>query len=164
MANDFDLDLEIQGLEQLQARLGDPELVRQALRVFASRAATTGKRTAVKAIEGGAGIATRSIAAKVDVPAGEIFVKTMMPRWRAISIEEGRTAGNPPNLGSIINWKEAVGHPDSGREIQRQIAVRGVKGKAFLGQVVERWRDNLPRWLEEAARRIEKKFKTGSSA
>ncbi len=92
---------------------------------------------------------------------GIIFTKSMIPRTRAMSIEEGRPSGAPPSLGHTISWKEAVGHPDSGREIRKEISARGVKGKRFLGQVLDQWRDNLPRWLDEAARRIEKRFKTG---
>ena len=78
-----------------------------------------------------------------------------------MSIEEGRLPGAPPSLGHVISWKEAVGHPDSGREIRKEISASGVKGKRFLGQVLDQWKDSLPRWLDEAARRIEKRFKTG---
>ena len=158
MGNAFDLD--IVGLKQLQARLG-PDLAVKALRGFAARAVRTGKRTATKAIDGGSGTATQSIVARFNAREGEIFVKSMMPLSRGLSIDEGRAPGDPPSLGHLINWKDAVGHPDSAREIRKEISARGVKGKRFLGKVVEQWEQSLGRWLEEAAQRIEKKFKTG---
>ena len=64
-------------------------------------------------------------------------------------------------MGHVISWKDSVGHPDSGRELRKEISARGVKGKRFLGQVLDQWQASLPRWLDEAARRIEKKFRTG---
>lgn len=152
--------MDIEGLEQLQRRLG-PDLTVKALRGFGARVVRTGRRIAENAILGGTELAAISIAAKFDAREGTIFVKSMMPRSRAISIEEGRRPGDPPSLGHVIIWKESVGHPDSAREIRKEISARGVKGKRFLGQVLDKWNESLPRWLDEAARRIEKKFKTG---
>ncbi len=153
--------VEIEGIEALNARLRDPELVRGALRILGSRASRTGGRTAKKALDGGGGGATQSIVAKFVPMEGMVFVKSMMSRERGMSIEEGRLPGNPPSLGPVISWKELVGHPESGREIRAELSAKGVRGKRFLEQAMEQWQLSLPRWLGEAARRIEKRFKTG---
>ena len=152
--------MEIEGIEQLQERLGDPELIRGALRILGSRAARTGSRTAKKALDGGSGKATQSIVGKFIPVEGLVFTKSLMSKERGISIEEGRMTGNPPSLGHTIAWKEAVGHPQSGRVIRAEISARGVPGRRFLQKAMDQWQASLPRWLGEAARRIEKRWKT----
>lgn len=157
MAEDL-FQITVEGTEDLKRRLQDPELVNAGLRVVGSRAARAGKRTAREAISGGTGQAVNSIVSQVWPREGMALVSSKIPLARAISIEEGRRPGDPPSLGSAINWVESVGHPDDAAVVRGEIAARGVKGKQFLGQVLEVWQSGMGRWLDEAAKRIEKRF------
>lgn len=157
MAEDL-FSVTVEGTEDLKRRLGDPELVNSGLRVVGARAARAGKRTAIQAINGGTGEASKSIVSQVWPAEGMALIKTRIPLARAISIEHGRLPGDPPSLGSMINWVEATGHPQDAAVVRGEIAARGARGKNFLGQVLEVWQSSMGRWLDEAAKRIEKKF------
>jgi len=150
--------MEIQGLEDLQERLRDPEMLGAAMRVFGSRAARAGKNAAVGAIEGGQGIATRSIFAKASPLDGEVRVYSVMPMASAQLIEEGRAPGNPPSMRALLVWMRAVHHGGKPREVMAGIVARGARGKRYMGQALEEWEANLSRWMQEAATRIEKRW------
>ena len=155
---DDPFQITVEGTEDLKRRLGDPELVNSGLRIVGARAARAGKREARRAIEGGTGQAANSIVSQVWPAEGMALVTSRMSLARAISIEEGRRSGDPPPLGSMINWVESVGHADDAAVVRGEIATRGVKGKQFLGQVMQVWQSGMGRWMDEAARRIEKRF------
>lgn len=149
------------GIRELEARLGSAKLANEAFRVFGSRALRTGRKTAIQAIDGGTGVATQSIRGRYEVVNARVWIRSMMRYERAISIEEGRPPGQVPSLGALIRWKEAVGYPGSARELQAYIRRHGVKGKRFIGQVHDRWLADMPRWMDEAARRIERRLARG---
>ena len=152
-------DIRIQGLDELRRRLNHDAMYKEALRIFASRAVRTGKRTAIEAIDGGTGLAAQSIVAKYEPGQGVIFLKSLIrSQDRIRSIEYGRRPGEQVSLGQLINWKHAVGHPLSAREIQILIKRQGVRPKGFLAKVEDRWKDSIPRWLDEAATRVEKRW------
>lgn len=155
MAENLSLDLQMEGLEEVKRRLRDPSLVMRAMRGVGLRAARAGKRTAIKSIDGGTGIATRSIVSLVFPAEGLAMVKSMMPRARALSIEEGRPPGDPPPLEAVIRWVEAMGIRRNAREIRSEIEARGAKGKRYLAQTRDLWETNLPVWLQKAARQVE---------
>ena len=154
----LDLQTTFDGLEDLQDRLQDPEMLGAAMKVLGSRIARAGKATAVKAITGGTGMAAQTVFASSRPLQGEVSVWSVMKMATALQIEEGRAPGNPPGFWTLQSWMHTVGHPGNVREVRAEITARGTKGKLFLAQTLEMWDDSLPRWIEEAARRIEKRW------
>ncbi len=151
----------IEGMEQLQARLEDPNLIGQPLLELLEDAANVGRDTAEKGIDGGTGIAVRSIG--MNVQARSALVYTAMPQARAMSIEKGRPSGVPIEdmLAQLIRWRDAVGHPDLGIHIALGVRQRGVKGRFFMAAAREKVAGDLPRLVSGMAKKVENIWKQG---
>lgn len=95
--------------------------------------AVIGQRVAVERLDGGTGIAVRSIAARVTPTSARVV--SMMPAARVRSIEQGRRPNSTPLKSlepQIIRWKEAVGIAEWGIVIAKAIRARGVAGRFFM--------------------------------
>lgn len=150
--------VEIIGLERIQAKLSDPQLISQPLRELLTEAGQTGQRVAVAGIDGGTGIAVRSI--NYEVKETSMRTYSAMPRSRALNIEEGRPANDPRlSLGQVIRWKEAVGHPDAGIVIFQELRRRGVRGRFFMQAAKNTIQEHLPEWLRQMSAKIGVKWK-----
>lgn len=145
----------IEGIEELQRKLRDPRMIQEPLRELLDEASALGQRVATDAIEGGRGLAVRSMGRHVDPLSAKVY--TMLPRPRALSIEKGRRPGVSRReiLAQIISWAEAVGHPKSAYEIVAEIKERGTKGKRFMEQARAAVAETLPRLVARMARRVE---------
>lgn len=64
-------------------------------------------------------------------------------------------------MGSMINWVEAVGHPNDAAVVRGEIEARGARGKGFLQATLQVWRSSMGRWLDETAKRVEKRWNRG---
>lgn len=122
----------VEGIAALQAKLNNDGLLREPVRDMLTGAAKVGQKAAVEGVDGGRGIAVRSMSYKVDPLSMRVF--TAMPAARARSIDQGRKPfrhGLRALLPGISRWREAVGHPDAGIVIALSIKKRGVKGRFF---------------------------------
>ncbi len=150
--------IEIKGIEELRIRCEDPSLVGEPLKELLEEATTMGRREAETAIDGGTGIAVRSIAGEVKDTSARVY--TAIPRVRARSIEEGRSPGADPDaiLAQMIRWKEAVGHPESGRQVAREISRAGTRGKRFMAAARKKIEEAMPRLVQDLVRKVEERW------
>jgi multidrug efflux pump subunit AcrB len=170
MAVQFSLTTE--GFERFSALLRDPNFTGRPLGLFLSRAGSAGRGAARKPLlrRGFHGVhfinAADSIRYKADQFAGRVTVFSLMPAYRARAIEEGRPAVRPPAV-PIARW--ALRRPNLTRrrlpaltEEERSqvfravqtIESRGVPAKGVFAGVEEHWRANLPKMLDQVARRL----------
>lgn len=162
------LRVEIQGIEELQRKLKDPSRIKHPLYILFRDATNIGKEAARVGIEGGTGIAVRSIAARIEPM--DAFVYTNIPKERALNIEEGRPPGQPPSMVAIAKWLQgqpSVRHLDQlSREdvaeirlVQEAIRLKGAKGKRYLQAAADRMREAMPRLMRELGERVKGEFK-----
>lgn len=150
--------VEITGLAELRSKLKDPSRIQHPLYMLLKDATNIGKKTAWEAIDGGAGIAVRSISARIDPTSALIY--TMLPQARALSIEEGRQPGIRPQsiLGSIIRWVQSMRIRKTGIEVAVEIHDKGAKGKHYMAAAAEKVRGEMPRLVAEMAERLKGEF------
>lgn len=153
--------VEVKGVEKLQARLSDPRLLGAPLANFFDEASAKGRKAAELAIDGGLGIAVRTINRHIYPKEARVY--SILPQAKAMSIEAGRQPGVSPEdiLAQIIHWKEAVGHPDPAITIAKEISRKGSKGKHFIQKAREAVAEALPRLIEEMGGEIEKNWEQG---
>ncbi|MDD5502582.1 MAG: hypothetical protein PHH26_03860 [Candidatus Thermoplasmatota archaeon] len=156
-----DVIIEVEGVEELQARLSDLRLVGEPLATLMDEASAAGRKAAELGIDGGLGIAVRSI--NREVKPMEARVYTAMAKERAMSIEVGRSPGVSPRdiLPQIIRWKEAVGHPDPAITIAKEISRKGSKGKHFIQKAREAVAKDLPQLVRKMGGQVEEKWRQG---
>lgn len=113
------------------------------------------QKTAEEGLDGGTGIAVRSIFSDANV--GGMKVGTMLPKARALSIEKGRPAGVPVEelLAQIIRWKDAVGISEIGYVVAAGISQRGAQGRFFMRATREKVESELPRIMRKTGARLE---------
>ena len=136
------------GVAELSSRLRDPQLLAEPMRGLLTEAARIGQSTATDNVDGGLGLAVRSIGSRVEPLQARVF--SAMAPARSRSIDQGRKPGQPWKslLAQIIRWKDAVGHPDSAIVIAQGIQRRGVKGRFFKRAAVEAVNTALPGLLD----------------
>lgn len=152
------ITVEVVGIEDLQAKLSDPHLVGGPLATLLDEASAIGRKAAELGIDGGLGIAVRSINRYIYPKEARVY--TVLPEARAMSIEAGRSPGVPPRdiLAQIIRWKESVGHPDPAITIAKEISSRGSKGKHFIQKAREAVAKELPQLVQKLGGHIEKRW------
>lgn len=150
------IDVEVTGVAEIRHALTHPDLFDEPLKALFTTAAAHGVLVAVRGIDGGMGVAVRSIQGYVNPTNARVVSR--MARVRALNIERGRRSGEVVPIAALIRWKTAVGHPDSAIEIQQRIRRRGVRGRFFMRAVRESWKAHKPIWLAETARAIEAKW------
>jgi hypothetical protein len=134
----------VEGVAETMAGLRDPQMLAEPMRELLTSAARVGQRAATDNIDGGLGIAVRSIGSRIGPEQARVF--SAMPTARSRSIDQGRKPGQPLKslLPGIIRWKEAVGHPDAAIVIAKGIQRRGAKGRFFKRAAVEAVNNALP--------------------
>jgi hypothetical protein len=119
---------------------------------------------AVKNIDGGTGIAVRSIRRKVWAQRMSARVYTTMSRPRAMSIEKGRKRGEGETIEKLASWYKGIpyrrrmhiSHEDRSSIIQIWKSVRehGVKGKGYIVAAKDAIEEELPRLTRAAMARL----------
>lgn len=140
----------LEGVAETAARLTDDRLLKEPMRELFTEAARIGQRAATDNIDGGRGIAVRSIGSRVEPLQMRVF--SAMAPARSRSIDQGRKPGQlwRSIFAQIIRWKAAVGHPDSAVDIAKGIQRRGVKGRFFKRAAVDAVNNALPGLLRTA--------------
>ncbi len=153
--------IEIDGLEALKSRFSDPTLIGEPLQELLEDASLIARNAAESGIDGGLGIAVRSINREVKATSARVY--TALPAARAFSIEKGRPSGEPIRsmIAQLIRWREAVGHPDSAAVIARDIHERGTQGKRYMRKAREQTKSELPRLINKMAAAVEEKWRQG---
>jgi chromosome condensin MukBEF complex kleisin-like MukF subunit len=155
-------------LQRIKNNLG-PDLYTAALHDLMTEAGETGARTAESAIDGGTGIAVRSIMADIKPVSAEVF-SVMSRRSRIMSIEEGRSPGETIPLLAAVNWlrgsisrRESVSRQEweQAKAVQQAIRAGGARAKKFLAKTREVVSQKLPGMLNGMARKIEGKWGGG---
>lgn len=144
----------VDGLAEIAGRMRDPAMLAEPMRELFTEAARIGQRAATDNVDGGRGLAVRSIGSRVEPTQARVF--SAMDRARSRSIDQGRRRGQPWRglLAQIIRWREAVGHPDSAVEIAKGIQRRGVKGRFFKRAAVEAVNNALPGLVDDVRGRV----------
>lgn len=142
----------LEGVAEVQSRMRDPAMLNEPMREMLTEAARIGQRAATDRMDGGLGIAVRSVASRVEPNGARVF--SAMATARSRSIDQGRKPGQPLKslLPGIIRWKQAVGHPDSAIAIAKGIQRRGVKGRFFKRAAVEAVNNALPELFGQVRR------------
>lgn len=162
------MELDQAQLQRIKDNLG-PNLYTAALQDLMNEAGETGARTAESAIDGGTGIAVRSITATIAPVSAEVY-SVMSRRSRIMSIEHGRSPGETIPLLAAVNWlrgsitrRESVSRDmwEQAKAVQRAIRSGGARGKGFLAKTREVVAAKLPDMLQNMARGIERKWGGG---
>jgi hypothetical protein len=139
-------------LGDLPEKLRQPGAAAEPLRDLLEEAAKIGQRVATDAVDGGRGIAVRSLYSKVR--SLDMRVASTMPRARASSIERGRKPGQRPAIGQITRWAKAVGISESPYKLRAEIRKRGVAAKNFIAQGRSAVQAAFPRLTKELATQV----------
>ncbi len=133
-----------------------PKLYEQAVKNMMSMAANDGRAMMEQAIDGGTGVAVRSIVAQSSADMAEVF--STIKVGTGMKIEHGRKPGDAPGLVQLARWQEGSARRRNlegyTREqvkelqtIQAVIKARGSKAKHFLKGTRDRLQDNLSGYM-----------------
>jgi hypothetical protein len=149
----------LEGVEEVQARLKDPTLVQQPMQEYLTEASDLARRAATARMDGGRGIAVRSVGAKITPLNARVY--SAMPAARSRSIDRGRKPGASLNelLPGLIRWREAVHAPERAITIARQIQRRGVEGRFFKRAAIEAVTNAQPRLWQEMLGKLKGRWK-----
>jgi hypothetical protein len=169
--------LTTEGFERFQRVLKDPQFVGKPRSELLFRARSAGLKAAREPLKGRGmhGVshisAYQSMRAFADIPRGMVTVSSLMPPWRTEAIERGRSPGTLPAITPIARWalrrpaltRRRISEltPDEGLQVsraRRTIAARGVPGKGMFAAANQRWRSDMPRWLDDMAKRLEARW------
>ena len=152
-----ELTIEVNGFEELAARVSDPALMEKPMRNLFEAATRLGQKTAIQGIDGGTGVAVRSILREYSPAMGRVW--SMMPLARSTSIEGGRPSGdNTVSTRAIARWADAVKNPERPFVLARAIRERGVKGRFFMRSAGDAVQGILPALIQKANDAIIKKM------
>jgi len=159
------LKVEAKGFEELRGKLHDPELLRKPVRDLMYHAGGIGKKASKEAIDGGTGIAVRSIRSQVRPASAEVF--SLIAHDRAVSIEEGRKPGEVIPFMSAARWVtgRTRGFSPSADERQQALSViarvklAGAKGKRFIGAAHDKVQEELPRLIDEVVAKVKARLR-----
>lgn len=146
--------VEIEGLDEVIAKLKHPSLIRQPVEEMLESAAKTGKKASVDAIDGGLGIATRSIGYRVSESSAAVF--SALPKGKMTEIDRGRKRGGSVRrmLPGLIRWTDAVGASEAAIVIALRIKRSGTRGKKFVDAGREEVHGVIPSLLKELEHKI----------
>lgn len=161
--------VEVEGIEELKARLTDPNLIEGAVEELISSSAKVARNEMITRLTGGTGQAQISTQAKVAPLTARVF--SAMPKIRALSIEEGRKPGEMPPVLQIARWHTGQRHMTSRRlselseneqetidAIRVSIKSKGTKGKKFIEGSADKAKQELPKLTVKAALKIEQNW------
>lgn len=149
-------------LQKIIGKLG-PHLYEKAVKNMMKAAADDGRGTMESAIDGGTGVAVRSIVAQSSATTAEIF--TMIRKTTGLKIEEGRKPGDAPSLVQLARWQEGSvrrrnlnGYTREQvkelKTIQAAIRARGSKAKQYLKGTRDKLQSNLGGYMSKVVREI----------
>jgi len=158
----IDVEVDQQSLKKIVSKLS-PQLYERAVKGMMSEAAEDGRETMESAIDGGTGVAVRSIVAQSTANKAEIF--TMIKKTTGLKIEEGRKPGDAPSLVQLARWQEGSTRRTSlkgySREdvkqlkaIQAAIRARGSKAKRYLKGTHDKLQKNLSGYMTKVVNEI----------
>lgn len=158
-----DIQVDEQSLRFILDRLG-PRLYQEGVKRMMAEAAKDGQQTMESAIDGGTGIAVRSIVSQSSPTTADIF--TMINKPTGIKIEEGRKPGDAPTLVQLARWQEGSARRrnldgfsrdqvNQLREIQAAIKARGSKSKKYITKTRDKLKYTINSYVDMAARAIE---------
>jgi hypothetical protein len=140
----------------------DPKMYSKEITGMMHEAKNIGQPVMEKSIDGGLGIAVRSIGAKATPLSAEIY-STMNPKTGML-IEQGRSPGNPMSLLAAIRW--VTGHKASrlkgysedeiqqGYAVMEAVRAGGSKGKFYLKATFEVLEKAVPKMLKNLGDKI----------
>jgi len=134
--------------------------VKAPLRDTIYHATGIGKKAAKEYIDGGTGVAVRSVRSKVRGMSGEVYSLIKAPR--AKSIEEGRRPGEEVPLKALVRWltgrvrsfKPTAEQWAAAARAQAAIKKGGAKGKRFIERGHAKVQGEMPRLLSEMAAKV----------
>jgi hypothetical protein len=158
----MEIQVDQQQLQKIVSKLG-PQLYERAVKDMMRIAADEGRANMESAIDGGTGVAVRSIVAQSRPNMAEVFstIKTAT----GMKIEHGRKPGDAPALVQIARWQEGSARRRNldgfSREqykelqaIQSAIRARGSKAKHFLKGTREKMQANLGGYMSRVVNEI----------
>ncbi len=156
------VEIDEKQLQKIISKLG-PQLYEKAVKNMMAMAADDGRSTMESAIDGGTGVAVRSIVAQSSATTAEIF--TMIKKTTGTKIEEGRKPGDAPSLVQIARWQEGSARRRNldgySREqfkelkaIQAAIKARGSKAKKYLKGTRDKLQGNLGGYMSRVVEEI----------
>lgn len=155
--------VKIEGLEELQRKLRDPRTLKDPTNKILFRARKAGLNAAREPLSNaGTGLAHRSISASFSKKTGIVRIFSRMPLARAKSIEEGTRPGTNVPLRRLIRWRMAVNHRLYAEQLREMIRMRGSEGLGFMANAVKTIEGNLPRYIADAIREIERQWAKGA--
>lgn len=162
-----DIKVDEHSLKFIMDRLG-PRLYTEGVKRMMAAAAEDGRQTMEERIDGGTGVAVRSIVAQSSANTAEIF--TMIPNPTGTKIEKGRKPGDAPTLVQVARWQEGSmrrrnleGYSRQQvielRKIQAAIRARGSKAKQFISGTRDKLKSTVNSYIDTAARAIEAEWR-----
>lgn len=152
--------IEIRGLDELRAKVG-PDLYRPPVRKAVERGLKEIEDTAKRLAPKDTGALRASITHHLDrAPIGGAFgwVGSALPY--AAAVHEGRRPGSRmPPVSAIAAWLgRRGGDTRLAFVVARAIGRRGIKGRPFLKDALERSRGKVDSYLKDAADAIERRW------
>lgn len=169
MAKTVKFGLEVTGAEKIEAALKNPALVTEPLQGFFEHARAIAVTAATENLDGGTGVAIRSLKGYVNPMS--MRVVTFMAKTRAVSIEKGRQSGTAPPLFALVNWLTgtvSARHRNANLSSQNMgtavkiaeaIRRRGVKGRFFMQGAQSAVREKAPSLTDDMVRHVERLWK-----
>ncbi len=157
----FRITVDSKGIEELLAKTGDRQLVRGPSLGLLRRAGRRSKRVMVNNIDGGTGVAVRSIFTRFDKQKLTTLTSTHIPVKRAMNIEGGRRSGTLPNSQSIARWMASMGIETTHEAVStmmHRIRRQGVEGKRFTQIAVDDLNKRLPGYIKNTIKQIERRW------
>lgn len=169
MAKTVKFGIEVLGADKIAAALKNPTLLMDPLRGLFEDAKVIAEDAATEGLDGGTGIAVRSIKSYVNPM--NMRTVTLMAKARAMSIEKGRRGGESPPLFALVNWltgtvsarsrdaSMSAANMKTAVVIASAIRRRGVKGRFFMRAAQDAVRSATPRLFGDMRRKIESTWK-----
>ncbi len=159
----IEVQVDQQQLQKIVDKLG-PQLYERAVTDMMRIAADEGRANMESSIDGGTGVAVRTIVAQSTPVMAEVF-SMIQNKTTGMKIEHGRKPGDAPSLVQIARWQEGSacrrnldGYSREQRKelsaIQSAIRARGSKAKHFLKGTREKMQSNLGGYLNRVVDEI----------
>lgn len=159
------IQFDVEGIEALMRKITDPRLATVPMYEMLEEAASIGADSSMKAIDGGTGIAIRSIYHKTWARSLTARVYTMIRKPRSLCIDRGRKPGNNISIAQTASWHFGTPYSrhwestdeDRSTIIKKWKAIRekGSKGKKYIVAARDGIEKQMPRLQRRAMQRLE---------
>lgn len=148
------ISYEVKGMAELVGKLqGGSGLIAAPLRTALTRSALLVQGEAQKLVPVDTGNLRRTITHRVDSAPIPTFAIIGTNAPYAIYVHEGRRPGKMPPVQALLGW--ARRHGVNPYVLARAIGRRGIRGRPFLRNALQRMRGQIDGALRTAARQIE---------